>query len=311
MKTKPKCGHTSLRRSCDDCNELQDSWYEKANEEGSGYEDIEDRDGNLSYWRNGNQFSLEVMRPGKGYWTSVVDLEVVQQPHLPVTSLFPTAIFHQEQEFLHSNRFEEACESLVTVKLPLKHIKRIWEDYCNGVTSRVTAPKLKVSHVLVHQVIHKLTNRMDVMDYDQAEAAKPVKVVVRSIAPSDEAFIYASWRNSLWYDHSRPEENAEQFYKLATKAIKAFLTEPTMKVRVAVEEKAPTFILGYALVQGSTLVWTYVKADYRNQGIARLLAKGCTQVFTPMTKTGKAIVADKGLTEQKAIVTGRGRLSGE
>ena len=81
------------------------------------------------------------------------------------------------------------------------------------------------------------------------------------------------------------------------RAIRSTLKEPDVTVKVACEKKQPLFILGYSVLQGNSLLWVYVKGEFRKQGIATALAKGTESVFPPMTKIGKAIAAKKGLKE--------------
>jgi GNAT superfamily N-acetyltransferase len=59
----------------------------------------------------------------------------------------------------------------------------------------------------------------------------------------------------------------------------------------------PTHLVGYSVITGKHLDWVYVKADYRKQGIARLLVPQWIETVTSdMTKIGKAIREAKQLS---------------
>lgn len=123
-----------------------------------------------------------------------------------------------------------------------------------------------------------------------------VTITLRPYRPSDDApFLYSSWRNALWYSESRDDKLSGFFYSAASKEIKRLLGLESIRVRIACKSDEPGFIVGYSVALGAHLFWVYVKSDYREQGIARLLTQGFSTVSPPETKPGKAIVNDKEL----------------
>lgn len=110
----------------------------------------------------------------------------------------------------------------------------------------------------------------------------------------DSAFVFASWRNSIWFDEPR-DESSDKFFAMQSKYIKRLLAKPDSRVFIACLSDDPSFIVGYSVISGSNLQWVYVKKDYRKKGIAKLITKNFTTVAKPPTKIGKSIVSNKKL----------------
>jgi hypothetical protein len=122
------------------------------------------------------------------------------------------------------------------------------------------------------------------------------KVVIRGFRVSDEALIYSTWRNALWYDDKEREEGSDRFYERITKEIRQILKTEGVEIRVGCTAENTDQIVGYSICFGRHLLFVYVKIDYRKCGIARLIAGDCNTVSPPRTKIGRAIVEDKQLT---------------
>lgn len=115
------------------------------------------------------------------------------------------------------------------------------------------------------------------------------EVIVRNFDPDlDGSFIFKSWRDSLWFeDHPTQDERTEEsyrFYRETNKYIKAVLRNSVIKI--ACSRKDPEFIYGYSIIQDHTLLWVYVKIEYRRNGIAKLLASSANKIGEPQTKVG-------------------------
>ncbi len=115
---------------------------------------------------------------------------------------------------------------------------------------------------------------------------------------SDEAYIYASWRNSSYYSALvRPIISAQSYFRLKTRQIRNILE--TAEVRIACFQDTPIVIVGYSVTTENHLDWIFVKPDYRLKGIGALLfPKDIETVTNELTKIGKVIVEEKKLTTQ-------------
>ena len=119
-------------------------------------------------------------------------------------------------------------------------------------------------------------------------------VTLRDGRLSDDGFIYTSWIRSIWGAEKRLSEfPSPDFYQQNARRIKAIMKDSIIKVAHFVD--SPVLIIGYSVMHGEHLHFVYVKIDYRNSGIGKLLTSGFKTVSTPETKIGKAIVRDKSL----------------
>jgi GNAT superfamily N-acetyltransferase len=125
-------------------------------------------------------------------------------------------------------------------------------------------------------------------------------IVIRDFDPDiDQAYIYASWRNSSYYSSINPNESIppKAFFSFKTAAIKKTLKEA--EIRIACLKEAPAVIIGYSVITNKHLDFVYVKSDYRNQGIGTLLVpKDIETVTSELTKIGKVIALKKNLKEK-------------
>lgn len=134
------------------------------------------------------------------------------------------------------------------------------------------------------------------------EETDSVDVVLRTGKEADHPFIYATWRNSLWYDNPRPASEAENFFKQTSRRIRKLVNNPENHIQVAVLKDDPNLILGYAITSmedGINLEWVYVKADYRKKGIGGLVAGHFNTISQPETKIGCAIALNKKISIRK------------
>lgn len=120
----------------------------------------------------------------------------------------------------------------------------------------------------------------------------------------DEAFVFSTWRNGLWYGHVNKAElpPAADFFRLQTEKIKRILDAPGTHVRIACIKDAPEVILGYAVfVPDLHLEWIFVKFQFRAKGIGNFLTVRMKSVSLPQTKPAAAIVKKKGLIIKRSM----------
>lgn len=280
----------------------QKRWYQKL--EKSGFDDIENEQGMLKQWSGSR--SLTGVNDGK--IIDLIDLHIHQPEYSQVLSSFPEPAFSQKEEFIASIEFKKACLFICKHKnstLTPHLIERIWKLHCDGDSERAIEVKINLCDTKIHHAIRKLTEWMNTMPeatnsqdpYD--ENREQIRIISRHfVREKDSAFIYSSWRNALWYDEERPENESIEFYKKSNKFIRELLnkkTSPPIKIRIACFYDDPDQIVGYAVLKGDNLEWVYVKLTSRNQGIARLLTKGFKTISVPSTKLGALIAKEKNL----------------
>lgn len=126
--------------------------------------------------------------------------------------------------------------------------------------------------------------------------------------PEDTAFLFASWRNALWFgdpENDGYEKDSSDFYSEQTRRIRRLLKHPDTRVRIACLKSDPTIIIGYSVRRANTLEFIYVKQDYRGKKIGTLLAQGTTHVSRPTTLLGTVIVEKKKIPIQENERHGR------
>lgn len=125
-----------------------------------------------------------------------------------------------------------------------------------------------------------------------------VSVVIRPFnAKMDEACIYSTWRNAAYYGGdwgSGPRPYDKYYFKAQTITIKNILQKA--KIRIACMSDDINTIIGYSVYTDKHLDFIYVKVEYRNKGIGKMLMPAKIETVTPhLTKIGKVIVEKKKL----------------
>lgn len=121
-----------------------------------------------------------------------------------------------------------------------------------------------------------------------------LNVVIRPFHISDQAFIYCTWIDGLYFKNKGRRVNKTSFYRSTTRVIKDILD--TAKIRIACLESDPDTIIGYCVMSDHHLDWIYVKIDYRGKGIGNLLLpKDIETVTEHQTTIGRAIAEKKNL----------------
>lgn len=261
---------------------LQKHWYEVLKNE--GFEEQED--------------TTYTDRPLKR-WTGVASFYVDQyQPAgKSLVSSFPQSNVATQERFIHHRDFDQICQKVCehgNRKVTPETVASIWKDYCAGMTFRDSNIKHKTSFATVFRVIRKVTEWMSLMDSQEqktpAEPDKTVHIILRDFRPeTDNPMIYSTWRNAIWYGEKRDEREANAFYSLATRLIKALLKRPDIQVKIACDRENPNHIVGYSVMRGTHLEFVYVKIDYRRGQIAKLLTKGFKTITEPQTRIGKKL----------------------
>lgn len=294
-----RCGHTRLHDKCADCMALQKQWYEKI--EADGFEEIEN--------------VTDAKRPLKASMgVSLEEIVNVFVPVEPLQTAFPQSHLTACERFSHHPDFNDICRRICrhgNHKLTSVGVARIWALYIDGNSNRVIGGILAVNDSLVWRTIRSVVQWMNLMDLDATEEPQTrAKVILRDFdAVNDQAFLFASWRNALWYDDDdRQEGDSDRFYKQATASIRLLLDNPKTKVRVACLKDNPGLIIGYSVITELCLHFVYVKADYRNKRIGSLLVPRAVDKCSPvLTKIGRAIAIKRGfIKKNEAKENGKG-----
>lgn len=112
-------------------------------------------------------------------------------------------------------------------------------------------------------------------------------ISLRHMEETDHAFIYATWLRGLYYGNSFfAVTEKDEFMERYQLVITNLLFRPSVEVRVACLQEDADTILGYSVLEkfsvphGTTIHWTFVKPEWRKQGIATALIPGDAQTIT-------------------------------
>lgn len=115
-------------------------------------------------------------------------------------------------------------------------------------------------------------------------------VSVRYMSPDDERFVRASWFESYWKECQRERGISFEDYQAGQNRRLDALLERS-EILVAFAPAAPDEILGYAVIEGEALHYTYVKAIYRRRGIATGLIRSRAKTYSAKTPGMKKLLA--------------------
>jgi hypothetical protein len=170
---------------------------------------------------------------------------------------------------------------------------KVWKSYCDGFSLREIAKQFGIHNSSIFRALRKMKENMTLVDLNKEPHAS---VIIRAYDPnSDAPFVFASWRNSVWFDTHTQNALDPRFFRIKTKEIRTFLDHPDISTRIACLNEDPDQIIGYAVLMNLTIEFVYVKQDYRNQGIATLLTKGFQDIAQPSTKIGSSIARNHKL----------------
>lgn len=123
------------------------------------------------------------------------------------------------------------------------------------------------------------------------------QVMIRPFLETDRNFILSTWlkgqRFGNFYFNEVPQDI---YYKEYAAIITRTMALPGVEIIVACDRADPSWVWGFAVVRGPALYWVYVKGDYREKGIAKLLLAGREiKTVRAYTRIGRAIAAKHGL----------------
>jgi len=123
------------------------------------------------------------------------------------------------------------------------------------------------------------------------------KIVIRPCTADDKDIVLATWlRGQYWGSEYWSRMEQDEFFDKYADYVKDLICKPNTMIDVACMADAPTVVLGYIAYNDQTLYWSYVKRDYRKQGIANLLLKNMDfEKYSGDTRVGHAIAKKKGL----------------
>lgn len=120
-----------------------------------------------------------------------------------------------------------------------------------------------------------------------------MNVIVRKLnSLTDLGAIYSSWANGAFYSATVPITKAKKEW---FEEYHAYVKEQVKHARVLIAclNDDHDTIIGFSVVNGTTLEWISIKWEYREQGIAKLLLKNqhITKVNkNNLTKVGQAVL---------------------
>lgn len=98
-----------------------------------------------------------------------------------------------------------------------------------------------------------------------------VDVIFREYAPSDEAYMMATWLRDLRDADPSPLPD-DLFFPAQRALITRLLASPQVRCTIAAASDNPKEILGYALaIPTELLLWIHVRKPLRRRGLAKLL----------------------------------------
>lgn len=267
--------------------ELQATWYKILNE--SGFKDIEDENQEyLKSWSGVSQF-IEV----NGECIDLLDLHLTQEPLNNIKSSFPEPILTEAESLLHHPKLQDVCINICSHwnhSLNPEQVKEILFRHTEGQTERLIGQELNLNDTLIHRTIKTLLKWAKVMP--GPEELETV-IIRRFNEDLDIPFIYSTWRDTLWFDEKRNDEDSPEFYRTTNRQIKKILNKPNIIIKIACLKNDPNFIVGYAVMTEENLEWVYVKFDFRGDGVANLLCKHIKSITYPFTKVAKEIIQNK------------------
>ncbi len=130
--------------------------------------------------------------------------------------------------------------------------------------------------------MESIVNKSELIDY-------------RNHLTDDRNFILATFLRGLYYGDSWFSEiNKSVFMEHYHKVINYLIDKKTINIRVACLKDDPTVILGYAIFEGDTLHWVFIKKSWRNIGLAKDLVPKDIKIVTHLTSVGLSISKRKG-----------------
>ena len=119
-------------------------------------------------------------------------------------------------------------------------------------------------------------------------------VEVRAKNHGDEAFIFESWLNGLYYANKFFKDIPRDIYLINYhRVLEKIIDAPNTVIEIVTLKEAPTAIIAYVVYQttqkGPVLHWVFVKPIWRNQGIATAIVPENTVYCTHLTAVGRSL----------------------
>lgn len=182
--------------------------------------------------------------------------------------------------------FEMCTNFLNTHKFISEADKAIWELHTEGFSLREIAKKKKRSTDAIFKTVKRLKGFME-------------GIVLREATPEDKNFIYSTWLKGMFHGSDFTKTIAKEvFYEQFPKYIDSVLNKHNTRIVVACLKDEKDVVLGYAVIgEPDVAYWVYVKAAWRQQGIAKQLFSGYTiSTGASYTKPGGEIMKKKKIT---------------
>lgn len=117
---------------------------------------------------------------------------------------------------------------------------------------------------------------------------------IREATDADKVFIASSWHTSYWKLHAKERIDGVIYREEMKRYI--FNALEKSRVLVAFFPAVPDEVLGYSVVDGTTLHWVYVKSLYRRSGIGSGLVPSGLLYYSHATDTvGKSFAKSVGV----------------
>lgn len=126
------------------------------------------------------------------------------------------------------------------------------------------------------------------------DSYKVIKFNGSQIPKRYEALLYSKLMRSLRYGNEYFRLIVQRaYYDSYNTYIKSLLERPGVVVRLAVLSDDDDVVLGWSLMEGSTLHYVYVNREYRKTGIGTTLVAGGFDTFTHITNIGMSVWSKK------------------
>jgi GNAT superfamily N-acetyltransferase len=283
--------YETMGRRCARLLKEQNKWYPVLARQ--GFKDIEqdptDPEGPLKKWSGVDGHAI-------------TDAVACQEPLQDVQSSFPAPTYARLEQLLTGDNLDACTDSIAhrpNTKLKQRQVEAVLAMTVRGMTERGIATKLKVNDSAVHRCLEALkewSELVDSVEHKRQGTTDGIKIVCRPVnITSDAPFIFATWRNCVWYT-KHPEgithrggQDFEAFVKKANEVIGQLLRKA--QVKVACDEAQSDHIIGYSVSLDDHLEFVYVKSSYRSAGIGKmLLPRPCNTVSKPFTHVAEAIL---------------------
>ena len=129
-------------------------------------------------------------------------------------------------------------------------------------------------------------------------------IILREMQKTDEPFIYRSVLMGTYHGNKSKSAGSVDFFSaieqdtfmnLYHKHVESILSRPGVIVLIACLKDDPDVILGFSIVDGTTLHFVFVKPAWRKIGLANDLVPKNISTVTGFTRVGDIIRRRKGL----------------